>query len=100
MPAGFDIREVRGEAFRAQAVQVDSHRLEGDSKTRLIVNLAHKVLGRVGLFVSLQKRLDDANLLGPTGKTSEIPLPIPRVAPETVEQTNGRLVVYAPKACG
>ncbi len=99
VPAGFEIREVRGDACAgAQALQVDSYHLEGDDKTRLIVNLAHKALGRVGLFVSLEKRLDDANLLGPTGKTSDVALIIPRVAPETIERTNGRLVVYAPES--
>jgi hypothetical protein len=99
VPAGFEIREVRGDACAgAQSVQVDSHHLEGDDKTRLVVNLAHKALGRVGLLVALEKRLDDANLLGPTGKTSEIPLAIPRVSPDTVERTNGRLVIYAPES--
>ena len=94
IPAGYDVREVRGEACRgAAAVQVDSHHLEGADKTRLVVNLAHKALGCVSLFVELQKRLDDANLLGPTGKTSEVPLQLPRVAPETIERTTGRLVV-------
>ncbi len=99
VPAGYDVREVRGEACRgAKAVQVDSHHLEGADKTRLVVNLAHQALGCVSIFVELQKRLDDANLLGPTGKTSEVPLRLPRVAPETIERTNGRLVVYAPES--
>ncbi len=99
VPAGYDVREVRGEACRgAAAVQVDSHHLEGADKTRLVVNLAHKALGCVSIFVELQKRLDDANLLGPTGKTSDVPLQLPRVAPETIERTSGRLVVYAPES--
>jgi hypothetical protein len=99
VPAGYDVREVRGEACRgAPAIQVDSHRLEGADKTRLVVNLAHKALGCVSIFVELQKRLDDINLLGPTGKTSDVPLALPRVAPETIERTNGRLVVYAPES--
>ena len=99
IPAGYDVREVRGEACRgAAAVQVDSHHLEGADKTRLVVNLAHKAIGCVSIFVELQKRLDDANLLGPTGKTSDVPLQLPRVAPETIERTNGRLVVYAPES--
>ena len=99
VPAGFDIREVRGIAVAgAQAAQVDTHHLEGEQKTRLVVNLSHKALGQVGLLVVLDKPLDDANLLGPTGKTSDIGLPIPRTAPETIERTDGRLVVYAPES--
>ena len=99
VPAGYDVREVRGDARGgATAAQVDSHHLEEADKTRLVINLTHKALGRVGLFVELQKRLDDANLLGPTGKTSEVALPVPRVAPGTIERTNGRLVVLAPES--
>jgi hypothetical protein len=99
VPTGYDVREVHAEACRgAKAVQVDSHHLEGADKTRLVVNLAHKALGCVSIVVELQKRLDDANLLSPTGKTSEIPFHLPRVAPESIERTNGRLVIYAPES--
>ena len=99
IPAGYDVREVRGEACRgAKPVQIDAHHLEGANKTRLVINLAHKALGCVSVFVELQKRLSDANLLGPTGKTSDIPLQIPRVAPDSIERTNGRLVVYGPES--
>ena len=99
IPPGFDIRDVRGEACRGVgAVQVDSYHLEGADKSRLIVNLAHKAQGPVSIFVELQKRLDDPNLLGPTGKTSELPLRLPRAAPDAIERTNGRLVIYAPES--
>lgn len=99
VPAGYEVRDVRGEASAGvEAAQVDSHHVEGANKTRLVVELAHKALGRVGLFVELQKRLDDPNLLGPTGKSSDVVLPVPRVAPETIERTNGRLVVLAPES--
>jgi hypothetical protein len=99
VPADYEIRDVRGDTSGgAAAAQVDSHHLEGADKTRLVVELTHKALGRVGLFVELQKRVEDANLLGPTGKTSEIALPVPRVAPDTIERTNGRLVLLAPES--
>ena len=99
VPAGFEVRDVRGEAVSgAEAVQVDSHHLEGDDKTRLIVDVSHKALGRVALVVQLHKRLDDVNLLGPTGKSVDVTLPVPRVAPESLERTVGRLVVYSPES--
>ena len=60
-----------------------------------MVNLARKALGQVGLAVQLQKDLQEANLLTPTGKASDIPLPIPQVA-GTVERATGRLLIYAP----
>ena len=53
--------------------------------------------GRVALVVNLQKELPQSNLLTPGGK-QEIPLPLPRVAPETVQRATGRLVVYAPES--
>jgi len=99
IPAGYDVRQVRGQAAAgAAAVTVDSHHIEGDAKTRLVVNLAHQALGKVGLFVELQKRLQDANLLSPTGKASEVAVAIPRVAPEGIERHTGRLVLYAPES--
>jgi hypothetical protein len=99
VPAGFEVRDVRGDTIGgAEAAQVDTHRFEGADKTRLVVDLSRKALGRVALFVQLRKELNDPNLLGPTGKTSEIALPIPRVAPESIERTMGRLVMYAPES--
>ena len=105
VPEGFEIRQVQGrDAAGAAAVAVDSHQLEevqvGDQKqkTRLVVNLSRKALGKVALFVELQKRQADPNLLTPTGKTSVIGLAIPRVAPGRVNRATGRLVIYAPES--
>jgi hypothetical protein len=98
IPAGYDVRQVRGQAAAgAAAAAVDSHLLTGENKTRLKINLARKALGRVGLFVELFKPLNDANLLSPTGQTSTLDLPLPRTA-IPVQGTNGRLVVYAPES--
>jgi hypothetical protein len=99
VPAGYELRQVRGQAAAgAEAAAVDTYHLEEDDKTRLIVNLSRKALGKVGLFVELQRRLDDANLLTPTGKASDITLALPRVAAGGVERSTGRLVVYAPES--
>ena len=99
VPPGFEVRQVRGRAAAgAAAASVESHHLEGEAKKRLVVNLARKAEGRVGLFVELFQRLDDPNLLAPTGHMSNLALPLPRVAPEGVEQSTGRLIVYAPES--
>ena len=105
VPPDFHVRQVHGcelpggnPAQQAAAVQVDSHRLEGEKKNRLVVNLAHKAIGRVALAVQLQKDLQEANLLTPTGKASDIPLPIPQVAAGSVERATGRLLIYAPES--
>ena len=97
VPEGFDVRSVRGGAAPgATAVQVDSHHLEGEKKTHLVVSLSRKALGRVALEVQLEKALHEPDLLAPTGKTAAIPLAIPRVTAASVERETGRLVVYAP----
>ena len=113
VPEGYEIRAVQGrEAAGAAAAHVDSHRLEEvdvtpdpakpaekvKQKTKLIVNFARKALGKVGLWIELQRRQEDVNLLTPTGKDSDLKLPLPRVNPATVARTAGRMIVYAPES--
>ncbi|MFZ1935524.1 MAG: hypothetical protein WCB27_09705 [Thermoguttaceae bacterium] len=99
VPAGYDVQSVRGtNAAGATPVAVDSHYLEGAKKTRLVVNLSRKAIGRVGLAVQLQKDLRQPELLAPMGRTPQIPLPLPLVAPRTAERATGRLVISAPES--
>ena len=63
-----------------------------------MVNLTRKAIGRVALAVQLQKDLNRPDLLAPTGKTVDIALAIPLVAPSTVQRAAGRLVIYAPES--
>ncbi len=99
VPAGYEVRQVRGAAMAGAApVQVDTHHLEGEKKTRLVVNLSAKAIGRVALAVQLQKDLNQPELLAPTGKTVDIATAIPLVAPGTAERATGRLVIYAPES--
>lgn len=99
IPAGYEVRHVRGcEAPGAEPAQVDTHYLESDEKTHLVVNLSRKALGRVALAVKLQKRLAEPDLLSPTGKTAELLLGIPRVTRTTVERAGGRLLIRAPES--
>ena len=99
IPAGYEVQQVHGAAVaQAAPVQVDAYHLEGQEKTRLVVNLTRKAIGRVALAVQLQKDLNRADLLAPTGKTVDIALSIPVVAPSTVQRAVGRLVIYAPES--
>jgi len=109
VPEGFELRSVAGKATAAatmpggpltafSAADVDSFHLEGEKKNRLVVNLAQKALGHVGLHLRLQRDLHDVNLLTPTGKSAEIDLPLPQATKSTVEHASGRLVVYAPES--
>ncbi|MGE3780257.1 MAG: hypothetical protein AB7F89_23915, partial [Pirellulaceae bacterium] len=98
IPAGYTLRQVRGQAAGgAAAAVVDSYAVEGDAKTRLKVQLARKALGRAGLVVELSRRLEDANLVAPTGQTTQLPWPLPRTA-MGLEHSQGRLVLYAPES--
>jgi len=95
VPAGYEVRDVRGrKAAGAAPVHVDSHHLEDDDRTRLVVNLARRAMGRVALAVQLEKDLDEPELLTPAGK-ADVPLALPQVAPDSVERASGRLVIYA-----
>ncbi|MEA3367221.1 MAG: hypothetical protein U9R68_03795, partial [Planctomycetota bacterium] len=99
VPKGFEVRSVRGARVgKATAAQVDAHHLEGPDQTRLVVDLSRKALGQVAVEVRLHRSLAEPDLLEPTGRAAEIPLPLPRVAPGTVEHETGRLVVYAPES--
>lgn len=95
VPPGFEVRKVVGLAIdNTRAVQVDDHYLEGSPQTHLVVNLASKALGRVGLALRLQRRLSEADLLTPTGRSVTMPLSIPCPVADTVERASGRLVVH------
>ena len=106
VPEAFEVRQVLGrEVAGAAAVVVDSHHVDEvlladgkKAKTKLVVNLARKALGRVALWVELQRRQEDANLQTPTGKKSVLDLTIPRVATAKLLRTTGRLMVYAPES--
>jgi hypothetical protein len=113
VPEGYEVRAVQGrDAAGAAAVAVDSHHVDeveyvpdpakpeekAKKKTKLLVNLARRAIGRVALWVELQKRQEDPNLLQPTGSISVINLPVPRVQPASVARTAGRLLVYAPES--
>ncbi|MBN1908403.1 MAG: hypothetical protein JW818_01575, partial [Pirellulales bacterium] len=99
VPEGYEVRSVTGRAVGgSQPVQVDTFDLTGPKKTRLVVNLGRKALGKVGLVVRLECDLNEPDLLNPTGKAAKIPLVLPRVAPGTVQHDVGRVVVYAPES--
>ncbi|MEX2174691.1 MAG: hypothetical protein WD872_10040, partial [Pirellulaceae bacterium] len=113
VPENYEVRAVQGrDAAYASAVAVDAHHLEEvevaldptmpevkvKQRTRLVVNFSRKAIGKVALWVELQRRQDDANLLAPTGTVSVLNLPVPRVSPASVARTTGRMIVYAPES--
>ena len=90
VPADFEIRYVRRrEAPNCQPVQVDTYDRRGEDKSKLVVNLSRKAMGRVALAIRIQKRLTEPDLLAPTGKAANVAIPVPRVAGATVERATG-----------
>ena len=101
VPADYadSVRQVHGIAApNASPVQVESFHLEGEKKTRLVVNLSRKAIGHVALKITLQKDLRQSELLTPIDKTAKVELPIPAVVSKTAERAVGRLVVSAPES--
>ena len=99
IPDGWDLRTVRGQAAaKAKAAAVDGWQVQGDDSKQLVVNLSKRAFGRVGLFVELQKTLDDPNLLTPTGETSTLDIPLPQASDEALEHSTRRLIIYSPES--
>ncbi len=99
VPEGFTVRTVAGrQVGEAVAAQIDTHHLAGDKKDRLVVNLAKKAIGRVGLMVFMDRRLEHPELQTPMGKTITIPVPVPLVPADSVERATGRVIVYSPES--
>lgn len=99
LPQGIEVREVRGQDYPgATAASVDAHHLEGSDQTHLVINLSKKALGKTSVALRLEQRLDDANLLTPTGTASNIPMAVPRASQEHVNRVTGRLLLYTPES--
>ena len=95
------MRQVRGAGARRRRARRRSIAIisKAQNKTRLVVNLSRKAIGRVGLAVQLQKDLHQPELLTPTGKAANIAAGRSRWSrPGTVERATGRLVIYAPES--
>ena len=101
LPPGFEVQQVRGqEAAGVQAAVVDTHTVDNSDPARpqLRINLSAKAQGLIGLRVDLLRRLDDANLLSPTGQSSQIELRPPRAVGPRIVRSTGRIVLYAPES--
>ena len=98
VPADYEVRKVVGKKIaKAAPVLVDAYHREGENKTRLVVNLSRKALGRVAMVVELGKGLGQRELRTPGGKAVELAVDVPTAPPEVVQRATGRLVIYAPE---
>ncbi len=96
VPPELQERRVRGHAVGdAAAVTVDTYHRSPENPSRLVIDLSSRAIGQVGLLVEWDRRLEDPNLLSPTGQASNMAVPVPRVAAQTVEHSTGRMILYA-----
>jgi len=99
IPADFELLQVSGRgAANVEAASIDADRFSNDAKTRLVVSLNRRALGQVGTLIQLRRKLNDPNLLSPTGSGSTIAIPIPRSAGDYVQWIDGMISVYAPES--
>ena len=99
LPPGASVREVFGTPFAgATPATVDSHHVDAGNANHLIVNLSKKALGKISLGLRLEQRLNDVNLLTPTGTSSNIPLVVPRAKQEHLSRVTGRLLLATPES--
>lgn len=62
---------------------------------RLTVSLSRKAIGKVGLSVILEKRLELPDLRTPTGNAVDIAIPFPLVAADSVLRREGKMIFQA-----
>ena len=99
VPADFELLQVSGRGETGiEAASIDAYRFSNDSKTRLVVSLNRRALGQVGTRIQMRRKLDDPNLLTPTGTGSTIAIPVPRSAGDYVQWLEGLISVYAPES--
>jgi hypothetical protein len=96
IPPDFEVRQVTGRQLGEYApAQVDAYQVVGEKKDKLQVKLARKALGKIGLAVELERRLNVPELLTPSEKPATIDLPLPRINASSVARTSGKLIVCA-----
>ena len=104
IPVGYTVRSVQGigrsgyEPFVVESFDLPERPASVEEETEnqiLIVNLGRRALGKFGLAVNIDKGINDPNLGQPTGESSDLILPVPRVEPESVNRGRGNLLIYA-----
>lgn len=97
IPPDFELLQVTGRAAdHVEAARIDNFRVS-ESKDRLVVNLSKRAIGQVGTAIQLRRKIDDPNLVNPTGASSTLSIPIPKSIGEYVQWMEGWISVYGPE---
>ncbi len=99
IPEGFEVVNVVGRPLGDQpAVDIESYYVAPGDKSNLVVNLTRKALGQLAITANLERRLNDPNLLTPTGIASSIPIAIPAPNQSNLLKFQGSWVIYSPES--
>lgn len=99
IPKEFEIREIRGISRKGLInLPVEAFYRDPKNESRVLVTLGKKAIGKIGLQISLDRELQDANLLSPTDVASKINFAIPKATIDSVEFSSGNVVVYSPES--
>lgn len=99
IPPKFDFVSARGiRVADAEPIAVESSRAGGDDGRRLVIQLSRRALGRVGLSVILNQKLDADDLAKPMGRAVDVSAAAPRLVGSYVEQAQGQLIVRVPES--
>ncbi|MGQ9606217.1 MAG: hypothetical protein ACUVTW_08445 [Thermogutta sp.] len=101
IPPGFEVTRVQGRAMEdVPAVEIADwrvDRVEGDAQDRLTIHFRKRALGQAAAEILLLRDLPEAERLDQPAQGRDWTLPLPRVAPETVERSTGRVTLFAPE---
>ena len=99
IPLDFELLQVSGRgAANVEAASIDQYRFANETKDRLLVSLNRRAIGQVGTLIQLRRKLNDPNLLTPTGTGSTLSIPVPRSKGDYIQWIEGMISVYAPQS--
>lgn len=98
IPSDFELLKVAGRKVdNGEAAAIDTYRVN-EAKNRLLVSLSKRAIGQVGTVLQLRRKINDPNLITPTGVSSALAIPIPRSVGDYVQWLEGMVSVYAPES--
>ncbi|HUP79299.1 MAG TPA: hypothetical protein VM260_12180, partial [Pirellula sp.] len=99
IPPDWELLRVSGRgAANVDAASIDAYRFADETKDRLVVSLNRRAIGQVGTLIQLRRKLNDPNLLTPTGSGSILSIPIPRSKGDYIQWLDGMISVYSPES--
>jgi hypothetical protein len=97
IPDTYELLQVVGQSMpNVEAAAVDTFRVSEGANRKLQVSLSKRALGPIGLSLQLRRKIEDPNLITPTGSSSRLSLALPR--PIGVRWFEGLISIHAPES--